>query len=61
MEKVVKIKNLKKEGISSIKEDLDFWLSKTPEERIEAVEILRRQIDGNTGRLQRTAHIIQRK
>ena len=28
---------------SSIKEDLDYWLNKTPEERIAAIEFLRRQ------------------
>ena len=45
--------------LSSIKEDLTFWLSKSPEERLSAVEYLRRQHDGNTARLQRSARIIQ--
>ena len=46
---------------SSIKEDLAYWLSKPPEERVAAVEFLRRQYNGNTARLQRSARIIQLK
>jgi len=57
IEKVVK--KYDKKEFSSVKEDLAYWLSKTPEERIEAIEILRRQVHGNTERLQRTARIIQ--
>jgi len=45
---------------SSIREDLEFWLSKTPEERIATVEFLRKQFGGSTARLQRTARVIQR-
>ncbi len=41
--------------------DLAYWLSKTPEERIAAVEYLRRQLHGSSTRLQRSARIIQRK
>ncbi len=37
-----------------------WWITKTPEERISAVEILRRQIYGNTSRLQRVVTIIKR-
>jgi hypothetical protein len=47
--------------LSSIKEDLAYWLSKPPETRIAAVEYLRRQHDGNSARLQRSARIIQLK
>lgn len=39
--------------------DLGYWLSRTPEERLSAVEILRRQYFGDTGRLQRTARVVQ--
>ena len=42
------------------KADLAYWLSKTPEERIAAVEILRRQVYGSPSRLQRVARVIQR-
>lgn len=33
--------------------NLEYWLSRPPAERVEAVELLRRQRDGNTARLQR--------
>ncbi len=39
-------------------EDVKYWLSQKPEDRIEAVEILRRQYCGNTERLQRVVKII---
>ena len=44
---------------NSVKADLEYWLSKSPEERIEAVEILRRQFYGDTARLQRVVKVIQ--
>jgi len=46
------------EGFSEIKENLQYWLSKPPQERIEAVDFLRNQINGNTERLQRVARVI---
>jgi hypothetical protein len=58
IQKVVKIKELK--DCNSAKDDLAFWLSKSPEERMDAVEYLRRQYHGNTARLQRVAKVIQR-
>ena len=54
IKKVIKIRDLKDKG-----DDLAYWLSKSPRERIEAVEILRKQTDGNTARLQRVVRIIQ--
>ena len=39
--------------------DLVYWLNKTPNERIEAVEFLRRQYHGNTKRLQRIARVTE--
>jgi hypothetical protein len=47
--------------LSSIEEDLAYWLSKPPEERVAAVDFLRRQYNGNTARLQRSARIVQLK
>jgi len=41
------------------KDDLEYWLSKTPEERIEAVQILRRRYHGSRERLQRVVKIVQ--
>ena len=48
------------QGWQEIEQNLAYWLSRTPEERVEAVEILRRQRHGNTDRLQRVARVIQR-
>lgn len=42
-------------------DDLAYWLSKTPEERLSAVEILRRQEYGEMGQMQRVVRIIRRK
>jgi hypothetical protein len=57
IEKTVKKLDLKRD--SSIKEDLAYWLNKTPKERISAIEILRRQHHGSSGRLQRSARVVQ--
>lgn len=40
--------------------DLGYWLTKSPRERIETVEILRRQYGGSTARLQRVVRVVQR-
>ena len=53
------VKKYRIEDLSSIREDLAYWLSKSHEERISAVEYLRRQYHGNTARLQRSARVIQ--
>jgi hypothetical protein len=45
---------------SSTKEDLAYWLNKTPDERVAAVDYLRMLYHGNTARLQRSARVIQR-
>ncbi len=44
---------------STIKEDLEYWLGKTPDERVSAVQYYRRQYPGCTERLQRVVRIIQ--
>jgi hypothetical protein len=54
MDKVVARKKL---GENSYREDREYWLSKTPEERFSAIEMLRRQMNGNPGRLQRVVRI----
>lgn len=41
--------------------DLAYWLSKTPAERIAAVEELRRHYHGDTERLQRSVRVIRRE
>jgi hypothetical protein len=57
IEKTVKRLDLKTD--SPIKEDLAYWLSKTPRERIAAIEFLRGQYHGSAARLQRSARVIQ--
>ena len=37
---------------------LRYWLSRPPEERIAAVEFLRRQVDGGRVRLQRVLRVL---
>lgn len=44
---------------SSIMEDLAYWQKKDPNERVAAVDFLRRQYHGGSIRLQRSARIIQ--
>ena len=51
MKKVVKIKDLNDK--TDHLDDLKYWLNKSTEERIAAVEYLRRQFHGGTARLQR--------
>ena len=45
---------------SSACRDVAYWLSRPAEERISAVEYLRRQHHGNSIRLQRIARVIKR-
>jgi len=58
IEKVVRKGNIK--DFREIEENLVYWLSKTPDERVAAVEYLRRQLNGSSTRLQRSACVIQR-
>jgi hypothetical protein len=57
IEKTVKIYKLNDDNQRL--SDLRYWLSRPPEERVSAVEILRKQIHGNSERLQRTVVIIK--
>ena len=43
-----------------VTDDLNYWLSKTPQQRITALEHLRSQYYGSSARLQRTARIVKR-
>ena len=58
IQKVVKKRDLR--NFSSIQEDLRYWLGKTSEERVAAVEYLRKQHHGSTERLQRFVRVIKR-
>jgi hypothetical protein len=55
IEKVVRKADLA--SFSEPEENLAYWLSRTPSERVEAVEKLRRQRHGDSGRLQRVARV----
>jgi hypothetical protein len=48
-----------KESSNGIR-DLAYWLSRPPDERVAAVDYLRRQLHGSSTRLQRSARVIQR-
>lgn len=50
MEKVLVKRKL---GESTVQEDLAYWLSRPAEERLEAVEILRRRYYGTLPRMER--------
>jgi hypothetical protein len=54
---VVKIR--KTENYDEIRDNLDYWVSRSSEERVAAVDYLRNQAHGNTIRFQRTARVIQ--
>ena len=43
-----------------IKQNLQYWLSRAPQERLAAVDLLRRQMYGDTEGLQRVARVVQR-
>jgi hypothetical protein len=57
IEKVVRKANLQE--FSEIKENLAYWLSKSPEERVEAVEFLRRMLYGSLPRIQKCVRIVR--
>jgi hypothetical protein len=56
---IAKVVKKRKLGESSVREDLEFWLSQPESARIEAVELLRRQAHGSSERLQRVARVIR--
>lgn len=58
MEKVVRKAKLSK--FDEVGENLKFWLSRSPEERIEAVHQLRKHVHGTSERLQRVARVVRR-
>jgi hypothetical protein len=46
--------------LQSPRHDLDYWMGRPAEERVAAVDLLRRQHYGSTTRLQRVARVVQR-
>lgn len=59
IEKVVTIRPLKDR--TAEREDIEYWLSRPPGERMEEIESLRRHFYGDLPRLQRVARIVQRQ
>jgi hypothetical protein len=57
--KTVKKHNL--DNFSEIKENLEYWLGRPPEERLAAVDALRREYYGDSHRLQRIVRVIQQE
>jgi len=57
---IQKVLSKRKGDESSSLEDLAYWLNRSPEERISAVEILRRQYYGSSERFQRVSRIVKR-
>ena len=58
IQKIVKKHHLQER--TTMRDDVAYWLSKTPEERVATVDYLRTQYYGNTTRLQRVARVVQR-
>ena len=58
IEKVVRKACIK--DFSEIRENLAYWLSRSPDARLSAVEQLRMQYHGSSARLQRVARVIER-
>jgi len=46
-------------NFSEIRQNLEYWLSRPPEERLAAVDTLRREYYGDSQRLQRVVRVIQ--
>ena len=57
--KVVKVYDMKSHN--EIRQNLEYWLSRSPEERLAEVERLRHQYYGDSHRLQRIVRVIQQK
>jgi len=55
--KIVQVHRL--DSHSEIRQNLEYWLSRPPEERVAAVEELRREVYGDSHRLQRVARVVQ--
>ena len=51
------VKKIRLDDINDSARDLEYWLSRPAAERFSAVEILRRQVYGDSGRLQRVVRV----
>lgn len=46
---------------NEIRQNLEYWLSRSPQERVAAVEFYRRQVYGDIPRLQRVVQVVKRQ
>jgi hypothetical protein len=56
-----KVRIFRKGDIDQTKKDLAFWLSKTPQERIEAVELLSKQRFGEVSEMKKVVRVYKRE
>ena len=49
------------DNYSEIRQNLEYWLSRSPEERLAAVDTLRREYYGDSQRLQRVVRVVLRQ
>jgi hypothetical protein len=54
--KVVQARPL--DGLSEIRQNVEYWLGRPPEERVAAVEEPRREVFGDSHRLQRVVRVM---
>lgn len=59
IQKVVKKARLRE--LNEVKENLAYWMSRSPSERVAAVDELREREHGSAVRLQRIARVVQRE
>lgn len=59
IKKIVKKRDL--EDSNAAKLDLEYWLSKSPGERLAAVDTFRKLFHGSSARLQRVARVIEQE
>ena len=57
IQKVITKRNLRESR--SREDDLVYWLTRPPEERVAAVDDLRKRYHGSSARLQRSARVVQ--
>lgn len=57
---IKKVVEKRKNSDRQLLDDLAYWKSRSHEERISAVELLRRQYYGGSERLQRVSQVIKR-
>jgi len=58
---IEKTKRITKLTDSADRDNLAYWLEKTPEERLEAVEFMRRHYYGDTTGFQRVARVVEQE